>query len=232
MMLEVVKEVGHTNTAPVTAGLTASKLASLTRVAKPVYVSLPVNSVIDRETFQQTPVLVTLNGTIGLQHILKDGRRSISTLYLGGEIIDLRRVSNHRCTLKCFSNVDLMAFDAKKFDTFRDQNPSLQKALTDNFFRHCGFTANHCADLARKSAVEKLASFIFECRKRQSDEKSPDVFLILKRIDIADYMGLRPETLCRAFAKLKQRKLIKVGDMDHITILDESKLRLIANGGS
>ena len=190
------------------------------------------NSVLDLKTFADHPVIIISHGTVGLQHVLKDGRRSISTIFLPGELLDFRHMKMNDGTLICLSAVEMCLFEADVFDRLQQDSPMVRAALVAAHFRHCGFTASHCVDLSRKSAVEKLASFIFECRSRQLAVRDNRVSLLLKRIDIADYMGLRPETLSRAFAKLKQNKLIAFDDIDHIRILNEPVLRQIANGAA
>ena len=43
--------------------------------------------------------------------------------------------------------------------------------------------------------------------------------------DIGDYLGLRVETVSRAFGKLKKRGLIKAVGTEQVVILDRAKLR-------
>jgi uncharacterized protein YjhX (UPF0386 family) len=43
-------------------------------------------------------------------------------------------------------------------------------------------------------------------------------------------MGLRIETLSRAFSKLKKMRLIESSDGDEVQIIDEPGLRQLANG--
>ncbi len=196
------------------------------------YQTVSIINILEGEMLASCPILVISSGAIGLQHFLKDGRRSISDIFLAGEILDFRHMGVSNGTLICLLSGEAKLFEAEIFDRFQQKNPHLRAALTANHFRHNRFTASHCVDLALKSATEKLASFIFECRSRQMIAHGQKIRLILKRIDIADYMGLRPETLSRAFTKLIQRKLIAYDDRNHIHILNEPLLRQIANGAT
>ena len=189
-------------------------------------------SALDTALFEEPLVAVISTGAVGLQHILKDGRRSISTIFLAGEVLDFEQLSAREGTLNCLSPVVLKLFKQSVFRKLEQEDSKVRQALTDSFYRHCRFTTSHCVDLARKSAVEKLASFIFECRSRTLDSEEERVCLLLKRIDIADYMGLRPETLSRAFAKLRERGLIEFEGIDFVRVLDESALKQIAAGAS
>jgi len=176
------------------------------------------------------PIIVISRGAAGLQHFLKDGRRTISTIFLAGEVLDFSQIRGSGGSLCCLLPGQAQVFNAVVLEKLRLENPQAWSTLMIDKFRCCSQTTNHSVDLARKSAVEKLASFIFECRNRQSAERGKLIHLILNRIDIADYMGLRPETLSRAFTKLKQLKMIACECGDYIHILNEPALRQIANG--
>jgi len=178
------------------------------------------------------PVIVISSGAAGLQHFLKDGRRTLSTIFLAGEVLDFNQIRGSGGSLCCLLPGKARVFDAQVIEQLRQENPQAWTTLMEGKFNCCCFTTNHSVDLARKSAVEKLASFIFECRNRQIINRGNLIDLILNRIDIADYMGLRPETLSRAFTKLKHRKMIACDGSDYIHILNEPALRQIANGAT
>ena len=178
------------------------------------------------------PIIIITSGAVGLQHFLKDGRRTISTIFLPGEVLDFNQIRGSGGSLCCLLPGDARLFDTAVLDQLRQKDPQAWTTLMAGKFRCCSNTANHSVDLARKSAVEKLASFIFECRNRQAATRDTVINLILNRIDIADYMGLRPETLSRAFTKLKRCKMIACNGSDYIHILNEPALRQIANGAT
>lgn len=178
------------------------------------------------------PIIIISSGAAGLQHFLKDGRRTISTIFLAGEILDFSQIRGSGGSLCCLLPGQVRIFNGVDLENLRQENPQAWSSLMIDKFKCCSHTANHSVDLARKSAVEKLASFIFECRTRQTAKRDKLINLILNRIDIADYMGLRPETLSRAFTKLKQLKMIACECGDNIHILNEPALRQIANGAT
>jgi len=57
----------------------------------------------------------------------------------------------------------------------------------------------------------------------------PDVVALpMSRGDIADYLGLRLETVSRAFSKLRQNSIIDVNE-DEVLILDQARLNQLSN---
>ncbi len=175
-------------------------------------------------------IVVLSRGVVGRQHLLNDGRRSISTIFIAGDVFDFRHTISGAGALICLSPVKVNLLKAEEFDNLLQKDGEFRALLKANHLRHDAFTSRHCADVARKSSLEKLASFIFECQDRLKVDADGTIDLLLKRIDIVDYMGLRPETLSRAFARLRELQLITCDDNDRVHILNEQTLRHIANG--
>ncbi len=196
------------------------------------YQLIDVEGALENAQRAPYPIIIISSGAAGLQHFLKDGRRTISTIFLAGEVLDFSQIRGSGGSLCCLLPGEARMFDAVVLEELQQENPQAWAALMVGKFRCCSLTTNHSVDLARKSAIEKLASFIFECRNRQTTERGKLIKLILNRIDIADYMGLRPETLSRAFTKLKHLKMIAYECGDCIHILNEPALRQIANGAT
>jgi len=85
------------------------------------------------------------------------------------------------------------------------------------------FAADHSVDLGKKSAPERL-------RRQMGGEGCETVDLALRRSDIADYMGLQPETVSRGLKELERRGLISLKGRSRVVIHDEPALRQLANG--
>jgi CRP/FNR family transcriptional regulator len=66
--------------------------------------------------------------------------------------------------------------------------------------------------LGRRPAEEKLASFLAEWRERlvRIGKDVEPLPLPMSRRDIADYLGLTVETVCRTLAKLERRGVIEI----------------------
>ena len=62
--------------------------------------------------------------------------------------------------------------------------------------------------LGRMTAPERIAAFLLEMFDRRERTKSID--LPMSRIDIADYLGLTVETVCRTLSTLKRDGVIAV----------------------
>jgi len=178
------------------------------------------------------PVFAIESGVMSLQHLLSDGRRTIAAFFMRGDIIDMRN-SGHRKigSLIALSDVNICRLSVKVFEKVIGTNEKARLLLWENL-REQNFRAfNHSTDLAKKQAQEKLASFIFECRYRNPHSHKRDhVDIPIRRRDMAEYLGMQPETVSRCFKTLADMNIIRVTNLSIIKILDVPLLRQIANG--
>jgi len=83
--------------------------------------------------------------------------------------------------------------------------------------------------LGRKTALERIASFLVDMID-DGAEASSRLDMPVTRQEIADYLGLVIETVCRNFAILKRRGIIASIGRDDFRILDLDALRQIGSG--
>lgn len=81
--------------------------------------------------------------------------------------------------------------------------------------------------LARQTAQERVVGFVLEMARRLAVGGS-DFVLPMNRNDIADYLCLTIETVCRVIADLKRDGLIQATSAQHIAILDRAALERLA----
>jgi len=119
------------------------------------------------------------------------------------------------------------------YDEIIAANPDAQRIAWENLREQINRALDHSADLGKKQALEKLASFIFECQYRQAGNKAPGktVKIPIRRCDMAEYLGLQPETVSRGFRELQDRKIINFRNSSDIEITRLPSLKRIANGG-
>jgi CRP-like cAMP-binding protein len=79
--------------------------------------------------------------------------------------------------------------------------------------------------LGRMTAPERVAAFLLEMFERRQGTKSLD--LPMSRIDIADYLGLTVETVCRTLSTFKRNDMIAVPNPHRIELLDRAVLEEI-----
>ncbi len=88
----------------------------------------------------------------------------------------------------------------------------------------------HLMTLGRKSSCERVASFLVVLMARAGWQASDGVHVDLPmgRSDIADFLGIRTETVSRAFTELRRLGLIRLPTAQHVTILKPEALAEVA----
>ncbi len=193
-------------------------------------IKLARKTVLRADSLSLSPVTAVIEGTIGIQHILDDGRRSIAAFYLSGDIIDLRTPgTDQRHDLVALTRATICRLSPAVLDDVLQLNESARAVSVDNLRRQKCLALDHSVDLTKKRALEKVASFVFECRDRQPTVAA-EIKLPMQHCDIADYLGLRPETVSRCLHELQDSKMIEQPTVSCITIKDAGALRTLADG--
>lgn len=212
------------------ASLTAAELKAMN--ARSCLVTIKRDETIPREVLQHHPVMAVSSGVLSVQQLLHDGRRTIAAIMMRGDILDLRHTTAKQLgTLVALSKVQLCRLSPAVFDQSIAINPSAREMALRNITNQAYRAISHASDLAKKQALEKLASFVVECRDRCPEELPlDDVHIPIRRGDLADYLGMQPETVSRSFKELEERGVVQVLDLSHLRVRDAEALRRIAGG--
>lgn len=86
--------------------------------------------------------------------------------------------------------------------------------------------------LGRKSAVEKLASFLCVLSDRVGETAGAhrQFTLPMSRSDIADFLGLTTETVSRTFTQLRKSKIIAIENSYTIIVQRPTALLSLSQG--
>jgi CRP/FNR family transcriptional regulator, anaerobic regulatory protein len=93
--------------------------------------------------------------------------------------------------------------------------------------RELSLAQDHMVLLDRRSAEEKVASFLLGDRLARPGDVTNMVPLPMGRQDIADFLGLTIETVSRTFTKLERDRLIDIVPAG-IVLLDLERVQSLA----
>ncbi len=221
----------HYDSSNFCARLTTDELVRLN--GKSRFVSMKRGDALSDEALLQWPIIAVSSGVLSLQHLMADGRKSIAALYMQGDIIDLRGISNrNRCNLISLGNSKVCRLSPAVFEQVVSANPEALNTVWKNVREQTFRAIDHSVDMSKKQALEKLASFIIECNSRVINraKKTAVAKIPIRRVDLAEYIGVQPETVSRCFRDLQNRGIIEFDNLSVVTLKNVPALREIANG--
>jgi CRP/FNR family transcriptional regulator len=125
------------------------------------------------------------------------------------------------------SDVSICRLPRERFDAFVEATPGFERHLRLQLTRLLDSAQELIFTLGRKSAVERVASFIWylQYRQRKLGRERAGAAIPMSRTDIADFLGLTPESVSRAMTRLKRDGLIRLPSPGEVEIPDLARLR-------
>lgn len=174
------------------------------------------------------------SGLLRLSKLLPDGRRQVAGFLHPGEFLGLTMEDDHAFTAETISAAAVCRFPRSRFDAFVESHPHLERRLYALAAHELAASRQQIVLLGRKTAIERLASFLLMLAERSEEGRggteSQVIRLPMSRTDIADYLGLRIETISRELGQLKAARVVRLVSTHEIEILDRRRLEGIAEG--
>lgn len=156
------------------------------------------------------------------------GREKVLGFYLPGEVIGLNAIHGERypCNAVALNTVMLCNFSFPKMAVLATRMPGLQAQLFRLLSADIGKANLLAGDF---SADERMAAFLVSLSRRyaQRGYSAQRFQLAMARTDIANYLGLAPETVSRVLRRLQADGALSV-DRREFEILDMPRLQDMA----
>ncbi len=169
-----------------------------------------------------------VTGAVRLSKMMPDGRRQIAEFALPGDFFGINWLQDHALTAEALTEVTLICYGRGRLERLGDENREIRAELFSTLRHDLWAAQNHLVILGRQSANERVASFLAQLmqRSKQTDKRVIDI--PMTRQDIADYLGLTIETVCRSLTKLKQAGIIDIPSRHEIVVHNTAALRRAA----
>ena len=167
-----------------------------------------------------------VSGVVKLTKILFDGRQQVVGLLLPPDSVGRAFGRKAPCFAEAATEVELCCFPYAGFERMLDDFPGLKQRLLEQTLDDLDSALDWMVLLGRKTAEERVASLLLMLALRStvpdgetSGRGRPRVLdLHLKREEIADFLGLTYETVCRQITMLKKRGLIELAGRRRVTV--------------
>src|SRR5450759_4445730 len=151
-------------------------------------------------------------GVVRVYKQLPDGRRQVLAFALPGDFLGMPFAERHNFSADAIGEVALCRFSRADLTEFIQSSPNILRLIIEFAIRELDMAQDQLLLLGNGSAEEKVAIFLVSWRNRMArlSAFSETVPLPMRRQDIADFLGLKLETVSRTLAKLEQKNVIRV----------------------
>jgi CRP/FNR family transcriptional regulator len=169
-------------------------------------------------------------GELILFKFLADGRRQVLGFLFKGDFMGIDKRMKSGIGIQALTDVEICHFEPSYFYRFIHEAPNLEEEILRLTLEELDNARSHLTLLGRKTAVERVASFIQYMVDRgvRSGGAVGTAFLHMSRGDIADYLGLTTETVSRIFSMLKRDGSIQLLELGGVRLLKPEKIEAMA----
>ena len=173
-----------------------------------------------------------MSGVVKLTKMLADGRQQVIGLQFAPDFLGRPFAKESKLSAEAASDVKLCKIPKKALEKMMKESPELEHRLLMQTLNELDEARDWMVTLGRKTAAEKVASFLYLIATHidptvDIDELTSSKFeLPLTRVDIADFLGLTVETVSRQLTKLRKDGVIQIEHNRTFIVPDMERLEL------
>ena len=169
-------------------------------------------------------------GKIKLYRYTKDGKEQILHILSEGDFfgeLDLIKPSTYRFNAKAIVDAKVCTLTKDELKDAMMRKPEIGIKLLETVRERLSKVEDLVQNLATKDVDSRMAYLITDLMTSYGEniEDSISIKLPISRGDMANYIGVTPETISRKLKKFEDEKIIKIVGTKNIIILDEKKLK-------
>lgn len=177
-------------------------------------------------------IYVVESGWVKLYRTLVDGQRQVVGFANAGSILGLESDAEHVNGCETITPVTLRTIPVGRITEVCLRNGKLAEQLLRQVGRQLGAAQAQLATVGAQSAEQKLATFLLSIARLCDAGHDGEFDLPMRRGDMAEFLGLRLETVSRKMTEFQRRGWIDMTSLYHCRILRRSVLEDLAQGGA
>ena len=168
-----------------------------------------------------------VSGVVRICKFLSDGRRHIAEFYFAGECFGFDATAERHFSAEAVTGAVVMRYPRRGTERLMQEMPALAREFGQMTLRGLATAQSHMLLLGRMTASERVASFLLDMAERRGAGRALE--LAMSRTDIADYLGLTIETVCRVLSAFKQAGTIAILQPQRVEFRDRAALEAVCD---
>jgi CRP/FNR family transcriptional regulator len=165
-----------------------------------------------------TEVFNIVSGVLRVTRVGSDGRRQVLSFLFRDNFVGLTASDNYFFSVEAVTAARVACCPRRKLDERLTRDPVAERAFLNMMYRVVEDVLDVVYSLGQRTALERLAVFLLYLRhwRRLTDNLANDadpalteIQVPMSREDIADFLGLKKETVSRSLRDLEDRGLIR-----------------------
>jgi CRP/FNR family transcriptional regulator len=167
-----------------------------------------------------------IRGVVKLSKMLSDGRQQIVGLQFAPDFMGRPFTRESALSAEAATDTDVCSFPRTVIERLVAEAPGLRHRLHQQALKELDEARDWMLTLGRKTAQEKVASFLYLIATHVDPEHGTvnEFDLPLSRADIADYLGLTIETVSRQVTKLRKEGVIRIENSRRVIVPEIDRL--------
>jgi len=208
-------------------GLTSEELELFEQAVNPKK-PLKKSEYLYRAGEEMTSLYTVKTGAFKANIDSADGQENIVGFFLPGELIGLDGIATgeYQCDIIALGDAHVCQLSYPEFQRISHQLPILREEILSVSSSSMTTAQKMLFFIGKRPVEERLAMFLIGLSQRYGARGLSDLRfqLSMSRHDIANYLGMAPETISRQFKKMQDQELILINNRE-ITITNLPKLR-------
>lgn len=179
----------------------------------------------DRENYS-----IILSGVVKLTRNLSNGRQQIVGFHFAPDFLGRPFEAKKPVKAEAATKVTLCSLPRARVEQMMRKSPELSSRLLEHALDELDEARDWMAALGRKTASEKIASFLLMIARNidPAGNCSTSFDLPLTRVEIADFLGLTFETVSRELSRLRTEGAVEIANKRHISLESVSRLEALS----
>ena len=185
--------------------------AALSRLrAAPALVTLDAQQELFAQDDPVRHCYEVVSGCLRTVRLMEDGRRLVGGFLMAGSLLGFEARALHDFAAQAVCPTTLRSFSHTEVATMAASDPGFGQFLWHHASDALRQEHEHMLLLGRKTAMERVASFLRDMAARAGSNEGGQVPLPMCRADIADHLGLTVETVSRTMTQLRRARVIDI----------------------
>jgi CRP/FNR family transcriptional regulator, nitrogen fixation regulation protein len=151
-----------------------------------------------------------VSGCVSTVKLLEDGRRQVGKFLWSGDLMGMDDLGVHDFGAQAVTDVTLRRYARRMVEALAQSHTALALRLRALAVGSLQSAYRHMTLLGRRTATERIVSFLLDMHSHSTSTDSWIVDVPTSRMDIADYLGLTSETVCRYVAQLRRDGIVAI----------------------